>query len=259
MRNLCRISASSGLVALLGVLFAAPVAHAQSADALAARLSELRADVEKLSEELSQHKVDSRNELQALARQKSDLKVELDREQVRLAKLRESLAGKRTKLEQTSAEGNDLQPVFDGALDGLRRYVSASLPFRRPERLAELAKIEEQRRSGLLTYPRALGRLWSFAEDELRMTHENAAFQQTIELDGDEQLAEVVRVGMVALYFQTRDGAVGYTRRTPQGWAFVRADSSDERKQIRDLFDSFKKQIRVGFFRLPNALPQGAK
>ena len=258
MRNLCRVSVGV-LTVLLGMLLVARSAHAQSADVLATRLAELRAEVEELSEELSQHKTDSRNELQALARQKSDLKVELDREQVRLAKLRESLAGRRTKLEQTSAEGKDLQPVFDAALAGLRRYVSGSLPFRRPERLAELVKIEEQRRSGVLTYPRALGRLWSFAEDELRMTHENAAFQQTIELDGEEQLAEVVRVGMVMLYFQTRDGAVGYTQRTPQGWTYVRADDSGERKQIRDLFDSFKKQIRVGFFRLPNALPQGAK
>jgi hypothetical protein len=247
------------LLATMAVAATARAQPAESPETLARRLAEMRAQVEELSEQLSQIKTDSRNELQALARQKSDLKVELDREQVRLSKLRESLATKRQKIEQTAGEGKDLEPVFRAALAGFRQYIGQSLPFRRPERLGELAKIEDQQKSGLLTYPRALARLWSFAEDELRMTHENAAFQQTIELDGEEQLAEVVRVGMVMLYFQTRDGTVGYTHRTPQGWKYVRAEDSADRKQIRELFNSFQKQIRVGFFRLPNALPQGTK
>jgi TolA-binding protein len=261
VRTACRRVLVSGAV-LLAMLALARAGHAQSAESpetLARRLATLRAEVEELSEQLSQVKTDSRNEVQALARQKSDLKVELDREQVRLSKLRESLGSKREKIEQTAGEGKDLEPVFVAAVAGFRKYISQSLPFRRPERLAEVAKIEDQRKSGLLTYPRALARLWSLAEDELRITHESAAHQQTIELDGEEQLADVVRVGMVMMYFQTSDGVVGYTQKTPQGWKYFRAEDSGQRKQVRELFDSFNKQIRVGFFHLPNALPQGTK
>lgn len=243
-------------VALLLVALGAPDGRAESADDLARRLAALRAEVEELSEELTEQKTATRNELQALARQKADLQVELDREQVRVSKLRAALAKKREKIEATSDSAEDLKPVYDAALAGIRGYVARSLPFRRRERLAELDKIDEQRRTGVLTYPRALIRLWSFVEDELRMTRENAAFQQTIELDGEEQLAEVVRVGMVMVFFQTSDGVVGYTQQAADGtWSFVRADDPAQRKQIRALMDSFKKQIRVGMFHLPNALP----
>ncbi len=247
------------LAALLGTALVAPFGHAQSADKLAERLAGLRAEVEQLSEELTEAKTQTRNELQALARQKSDLQVELDRETVRVQKLRAQLDKKKEKLAETSEAGKDLQPVYEVGMAGMRKYVETSMPFRRVERLGELDKIEEQRRSGVLTYPRALNRLWSFIEDELRMTRENAAFQQTISVEGEEQLADVVRVGMVMLFFETNDGTVGYTQKTDSGWQFVRTSDGDEKKQIRALFDSFKKQIRVGLFVLPAAMPAVVK
>lgn len=232
-----------------------PHAQAQGADELASKLAALRTEVEGLSEQLSEAKNDSQNELSSLARQKSDLQLELDREEVRLSKLRSVLQEKKTRIEETAERGDDLAPIFDSALEGMRAYVTKSMPFRRAERLGELDKLEEQRRSGVLTYGKALVRLWSFVEDELRMSRESASFQQTIEISGEEKLAQVVRVGMVMLFFQTSDGGTGYSKLNGTEWSFVSASGSDEQKQIAHIFDSFKKQIRVGLFRLPNALP----
>jgi hypothetical protein len=249
-------------LAFVAVSLLAPALQAQSGqapDELAEKLVKLRAEVEELSEQLTTQKVEARNELSSLARQKSDLEVELDREQVRVAKLRDSLSKSKEKVKEVSAVGEDLAPIYDAALAGMRAYVERSLPFRRAERLAELDKIDEQRRTGLLTHPRALTRLWSFIEDELRMTRESALFQQTITLDGREQLANVVRVGMVAMYFQTEDGAVGHTQPSSEGWRFVRVSATEERKLVRALFDNFRKQIRVGLFVVPNALPEVQK
>jgi hypothetical protein len=256
MRRRPRSVVAAAVAAVLGGVVAfTPAVRADSAEDLARRLAALRAEVEELSEELTVAKTETRNQIQSLARQKSDLQMELEREQLRLAKLRDALEDKRETIVETSSEGEDLEPVFESALAAMRGYVSTSLPFRRDERLAELDKIQDQLETGLLTYPRALARLWSFIEDELRMTRENAMFQQTVVLGDQEHLADVVRVGMVMLFFQTDDGRVGYTRKTPEGWVFAQELDSDRRKQIRNLFDSFKKQIRVGLFRLPNALP----
>jgi hypothetical protein len=242
------------LALTLGLAVWAPRAHAESADVLAARLAALRAEVEDLSERLTAEKSDARHELQALARQQADLQLELDREQVRIDKLRAALANKRDHIEQTSTAENDLSPVYDAATAGLRAYIERSLPFRRDERLAEITKIDDQLRTGVLTYPRALTRLWGLIEDELRLTRESGGYRQTVTIDGSEVLAEVVRVGMVMLFFKTDDGALGYARRTDAGWVFVRAASAEERTQIRTLFDSLQKQIRVGAFVLPGAL-----
>ena len=37
----------------------------------------------------------------------------------------------------------------------------------------------------------------------------------------------------------------------------VMSITAEEKKQIRSLLEQFKKQIRVGYFELPNALPEG--
>lgn len=239
----------------VGCLFCSGGAKAQSADALAERLASMRADVEGLSERLAESKGDSRNEMQSLARQKSDLQLELDREEVRLSKLRAVLQEKKVRITESEDRGDDLAPVFDAALKSLRDYVGASMPFRRVERLGELDKLEEQQRSGVLTYGKALVRLWSFVEDELRMSRESGSFQQTISVAGEEKLAQVVRIGMVMLYFQTSDGKTGYSTQQNAAWSFVHARGGEQQKQIAHVFDSFKKQIRIGLFTLPNALP----
>lgn len=230
-------------------------ARAQSVDQLANKLAGMRADVETLSAELTELKTDTGNELRALARQKSDLQVELEREKVRISRLRSTLDKKRQAIAARSTDAEDLAPIFDAALAGLRAHVDASLPFRRADRLAALDKVAEQRQSGVLSYERALSRLWSFVEDELRMTRESGVFRQTVELDGAEMLADVVRIGMVMLFFRTSEGRIGKTEKTAGGWRFVELDHSDARRRVRDLFDSFKRQIRIGFFTIPNALP----
>lgn len=241
-------------VALVVVSLSAS-ARAQSTDQLATKLADMRAEVEKLSAELTDIKTDTGNELRALARQKSDLQVELEREKVRINKLRSALTKKQQAIADRSTSTQDLAPIFDAALASLRAHVNASLPFRRADRLAELDKIAEQRRTGVMTYERALARLWSFVEDELRMTRESGLFRQTVELDDSEVLTDVVRIGMVMLFYRTSEGRIGKTEKTASGWRFVEIGDAGPTRQVRDLFDSFKKQIRIGFFNIPGALP----
>ena len=249
-QGLCVVGA-----ACLALALGAKNVSAQSADDLATRLATLRADVEGISERLAEANSDSRNELQSLARQKSDLQLELDRENVRLSKLRSVLQEKKTRIASSAERGDELGPLFEFAIVGMRGYVETSLPFRRAERLGELSKLQEQQRSGVLTYSKGLVRLWSFVEDELRMSRESASFQQTIAIDGEEKLAQVVRVGMVMLLFQTNDGTTGFAKKQNGTWTFVSAQGTNQQKQIAHIFDAFKKQIRVGLFQLPNALP----
>lgn len=244
---------------LLGALtVTAPAIGDQVVD-LGRRLAGLRGEVEELSAELSRKDNDLRDQVRSLARQKSDLELELQKEQVRLQKTQVAIAQKK-KVIATEKEGDEsMKPLYQKTLAELRGYVNRSLPFRRGERLAELDKIDDQLGSGLLTPPRALSRLWTFTEDELRLTRESGMYRQAIELDGEEVLADVVRVGMVMLFFKTGDGAVGYAARKGDAWEYRRLEGRDDQRLVTDLFESLKKQIRVGFFELPNALPPEAK
>lgn len=248
-----------GALALCGLsgLLAARPASADEISALASRLASLRGEVESLSAELSDKTQAMQDQLRSQARQKAELELELSREKARLQKLRLSAAEKQKEIAADKAAGQALEPLLTRNLEAVRDYVKRALPFRTQERLAELDKLDEQRKAGLLTPQRALMRLWTFIEDEFRMTRENGLFRQIIELDGQEQLADVVRVGTVALYFRTDDERMGHVVKDGSAWAFREVTGKEERRQIAGLFDSFKKQIRVGFFTLPNALPVG--
>lgn len=231
-------------------------AGAEEITGLAKRLADLRGEVESQSDELSTRKSELHEELRSFARQKSELELEIQREETRVQKLRQAVAQKRAETAAQKSGNQSLAPIFDKHIAETRGYVQNSLPFRRKERLAELAKLDEQFKSGLLAPQRALNRLWSFVEDELRMTRESGLFAQPVVVDGKEQLADVVRVGMVMMYFRTPQEEYGATQHVDGQWSFRSIDDRDEQKRVRTLFDTFKKQIRVGYFELPNALPQ---
>jgi hypothetical protein len=247
-------AAAAPFALLTATLFHTP-ALAEEISGLAKRLADLRGEVETLSDQLSGRKSDIQEELRSYARQKSELELEVQREDTRVQKLRQAVEQKRKENETLQNATQSLAPAFDQQLAAVRTYVSGGLPFRVKERLAELDKIEEQYKSGLLAPTRALNRLWGFVEDELRMTRESGLFSQPVAVDGKEQLADVVRVGMVAMYFRTPSEQFGVSRRENGSWSFQTVDADDDRKRIRNLFETFKKQIRVGYFELPNAIP----
>lgn len=249
------------LVALAAgvALCAATPALADELGTMAKRLSELRGQVESMSDDLSARKNDLQEQLRSFARQKSELELEIQREETRVSKLRQAMAEKRAEVDALKSENQALAPAFEKHVATVRGYIERSLPFRTKDRLAELDKLSEQVKSGLLTPPRALNRLWGLIEDELRMTRESGLFTQPVQVDGREQLADVARLGMVMLYYRTPDEKYGHTVQENGAWSFRPIEDEAGRKQVRALFDTFKKQIRVGYFELPSALPNVPK
>jgi hypothetical protein len=255
-RALTRSPLALGLaLGLAGSGLWTPLAHADEVSNLATRLAELRSEVESLSDQLAAHKNDQQEQVRSFGRQKSELELEIQREHTRVEKLRQAISQKRTATNQQKAENQSLGPAFEKQLASVRGYVQGTLPFRIKERLSELDKIEEQFKSGLLPPQRALNRLWGFVEDELRMTRESGLFSQPVEVAGKEQLADVIRVGMVTMYYRTPEGDVGHSVNGGDAWTFQPIQDEAGQKQVRELFETFKKQIRVGYFELPNALP----
>lgn len=246
------------LFTLLGGFLLTPSIDGAHAETMAEKLADLRAEVETLSATLTDQKTDNRNTVRALARQKSDLQIDLDREKLRLAKARAALSKKQSEISAKSATSEDLTPLFNKAVVSAKGYVEQSIPFRTVDRLAEIEKIVAQEKSGALTKERALSRLWGFIEDEIRMTKESALFRQSIQLGGENKLVDVIRIGMVMMFFKEQDDSTGYAIKTESGWSFKKASGQTEDMLILKAFDMFKKQIKEGLFVLPNVLPKQA-
>lgn len=221
---------------------------------LARSLVDLRAEVEALTDELEAARRARDEGRRALAARKADLEGELQRERLRVRQIEEATNRKKAEAAAAREAEQALLPAFYAAEAQVRAHVEASLPFRREERLAEVTAVRRRLDEGLVTPANALARLWALVEDELRLTGDMGLFRQTVTLDGEERLADVVRLGMVGLYFRAGD-EVGVLHREGDRWVAVALKDPEQRRTLDELFASFGKQIRVGYFRIPNLLP----
>jgi len=251
-------------VLLAGLVAAGPAVAQQpgqarpgetSAEALAEELVALRAEVQDLSETLDEERARHRDRMQRLARQEAELAGESERNRSRLRELEGDLAEYREQLERAGANDEELTPAVLAAADTLRQRIEAGLPFKRTERRKAVTEIAEDLRAGAIPPQDAVKKLWALAETELRMTRENSIHSQTIELAGEETLVDVARVGMVALYFRTRDGRFGAALPQGEGWTFSTYTDGARADQVEKLFTDLEKQIRTGHFTLPVAMP----
>ena len=236
----------------LSLGFAAPLA-AQDVDALSDNLVRLRGEVEQLNNELTLVREEQRTALSGLAAQKAELAAGVERQQLAARELRDKLAAQREQAASVGIAGESLLPILHAALAGLVQHVRTGLPFKREERLAELETFGTQLGNGSLPPQRAVNRLWAFFEDEFRLTRDNSLHSQTIELAGERVLAEVAKVGTVALYFRTREGVAGQAVAEGGAWRFAAFEDPADSARVEALFESLRRQIRQGFFELPVA------
>lgn len=248
-----RLAAAASLTLALAPVAAQDSQDSQdSLDALAEELVSLRGQVESLNSDLNRMQEQHRSQMSSLAAQKGDLEATRRREELRIRQLEQDLADNRERAREAGVEGEALVPVAEEIVARMEAEIRQGFPFKVEERLEALGEIANQLESGASDPPRVINRLWRFYEDELRLTRDNGLYSQVIPLGGDRVLADIAKIGAMALYFQTRDGRSGYVTRSGEDWNFTVTESGAERQQIAALFDSLKKQIRTGFFELPN-------
>ena len=202
---------------------------------------------------ISKEKHSSR--MSALSSQLADLSVEERRQKVSIEKLQHSIEKISESSQQAALSGESLKPVLLKTLAIYKRYVQKGFPFKVADRAKTIDDLQNNIANDLVDPNRAVNQLWSLFEDEIRLSKENGIYQQTIKLDGEKILADIAKIGTVFLYFQTKDNQVGMAKKYPDsGWKFVTVDSSNDSERITKLFDSLKKQIRQGYFELPNPL-----
>ncbi|MCO4745728.1 MAG: DUF3450 family protein [Proteobacteria bacterium] len=250
----CSLHSILGRVAGLGVLAALALpgsAAAEDAAAFASQLADLRADVAALNEAIEAEKEGQRGRLRSLDAQKAELEAQIRREELRIRQLRSAVAEREALLADDVEGADTLVPVVLETLAGLRASVKSGLPFRVTERLDALAELERKTQDGTLRPQRAAARTWQFIEDELRLTRETSLDRQVIQLEGEDHLVEIARVGMIALYFRTDAGRVGRAIDGAEGWTFEPITDAATEARVLDVFDALTKQIRSGWFELP--------
>lgn len=245
-----RILAACALLAVVTPVLAQP-----APDTLAERLISLRGQVDQLQSELDVRREEHKNRMVYLTAQLAEIEASRDREELRVTQIQQDVDEMREEVAAAGISSGSLTPFLRDQISALRAQVQNGFPFKIKERLAELDDLETQLDNGLLTAQRGVNRLWAFIEDEFRISRENAIYSQSIALNGENVLVDVAKIGGVMMYFRTRDLQYGRATSTAQGWRFELLDSAAEQELVAKLFDSLRKQIRQGYFELPQALP----
>lgn len=214
----------------------------------------IRADVEQLDASINDEKDTYKASMNSLLRQKNDLESVVAREDLNIKQIERELDKVRKEIKEAGKNTEGLKPIVFKALDMIEENIKASLPFKTEERIADLNKIRSQLENNLITGQKALALTWNAYGDAIRMSKENGLFKQTINIKGQDRLAEVARIGTVGMYFKLPDNTVGYVTKDTKGWFYKETVAKKEQEQILALFDAFKKQIRSGYFTLPNAI-----
>ena len=225
-----------------------------SSNNMAESLMKLRADVEQLDASITDEKDAYKAQMKSLLRQKNDLESVVGREDLKIKQIQRELTKVKKEIKEAGKNTQGLKPLVLNALDILESNVKTALPFKTTERLADIEKIRSQLNAGLIAPQKALALTWNAYGDAIRMTKENGIFKQTITIDGTERLAEVARLGTVAMFYKLPDDSVGFVDKDANGWYYKEVIAKEQQKQVLALFDSFRKQIRAGYFTLPNAI-----
>ena len=220
---------------------------------MAESLMKLRADVEQLDASINDEKDSYKASMKSLLRQKNDLESVVAREDLKIKQIERELDKVRKEISEAGKNTEGLKPLLLDAIALMQANIKSSIPFKTADRLSDIEKIKTQLESNLVSPQKALALTWNAYGDAIRMSKENGIFKQTINIDNQDRLAEVARIGTVGMFFKLPDNTVGHATKDVAGWYFEASVSKTEQDQILALFDSFKKQIRSGYFTLPNA------
>ena len=112
----------------------------------------------------------------------------------------------------------------------------------------------------MITNEKALSLTWASYDDTIRVTKEIGLFKQQINVKGQKVLARIAKLGSVAMFFSTPSNEVGFVVKNANAYEYKQITNPEDIKKIVALFDALQKQIRTGYFELPNALVlQGSK
>jgi hypothetical protein len=245
---------TKGLLTLTLATFLSTSLCAKSDEDMVKSIMNLRGDVESLYTQIDENKEAYKAQMKSLALQKADTDAQMNRKStsIKLADL--ELQKVKLKIANTTTQNYELKPLINEVYNTLESSIKSGIPFKVAGRLNVIKKIKNELAQNSITQERALAQLWASYDDNIRLTKEIGIFKQNIEIDSKQILAQVAKLGSVMLYFQTPDKRFGYATKQNDSYAYKVVTNEEDVKKIKALFDALNKQIRTGYFTLPNAL-----
>lgn len=160
----------------------------------------------------------------------------------------------RESIDQVQVIERQILPLLGRMIEGLEQFVSLDVPFFLDERQTKVADLKTLMENSNVTAAEKFRKVmerWEI-ENDFGRTIEN--YTDTLEIDGTEREVEFLRVGRVALLYQTLDGELnGAWDQKARAWVAL---GSEHRNKIRQGLKMAKKQVAPDILLLPIASPE---
>ena len=239
---------------LLSATLYSPLSASNTNEELVDSIIALRGDVENLYTDIKENKQRYNAQMKSLSMQITDSEAQINRKTTTIKLAKNELEKIKLKIEETATGNSEIRPLVMNALSLLETSIKEGIPFMVEQRVADLHKIESDLKVGVITNEKALALTWASYDDLIRLTKEIGIFKQQIEFGDKKILAKVAKIGSVALFFSTPNEEVGFVVKEGNTYAYKHIIDPEDIKKIVALFDALQKQIRTGYFELPNAL-----
>lgn len=158
----------------------------------------------------------------------------------------DSLNGQLAELNVTQMR---ILPMINSMADALEKFVVLDMPFRQLERVNGVIQLKQHLRSASLTLPDKYRLLLEAYQIENDYGRTIETYRDTLSREGEELSVEFLRIGRVALFYRTLDGAAsGYWSAPGKQWLDL------PEAYNRDISDAIRvagNQVAPQLMRLP--------
>lgn len=151
----------------------------------------------------------------------------------------------------------ELVPLMYRMLDSLEAFVRLDLPFLQDERQKRLKRLRETLVMAAVENAEKYRRILEAYQVESEYGHTIEAYRADLQMNGETRPVDFLRLGRVALYYQTLDGSeTGIWGHNKKTWQTL---PSEYRKPVRDGLRIARKQASPTLLTLPVPAPEAVQ
>lgn len=213
----------------------------------------------------SQQRIDKTvEETTSLERQYAAIMKEIDGLEVYNALLEKQIASQQQEMadlndsiDRVSVIERQVTPLMLKMIDALEQFIELDMPFLLEERRQRVAFLRTLLERSDVTVAEKFRRLLEAYEIENDYGRTIEAYKGSLELDGASREVDFLRIGRIALLYETVDAEIyGMWDQKQKQW---RPLPAEYRNQIRDGIKMAHKQIAPNLLKLPISAPEVAR
>lgn len=197
------------------------------------------------------------SEYRTITRRTESLRVYNRHLEKTIASQEQEMASMQEQINNLETTNRDIVPLMFMMLDALEKFIAADIPFLQEERSMRLQGLKDMMNRADVTTSEKYRRIMEAFQIENEYGRTIEAYRASLQGQGGNRTVDFMRLGRVALYYQTLDrDEQGYWDNLDKQWVVL---DDSYRRSIQEGLRIARKQAAPNLLRLPVRAPETAR